>query len=166
MQLMPNVVHTYAPKGQTPELICSNRLTKVYMISAITPDGQLFYQTRDTRFLRQGLVYFLKYLVKRIRRNIILVWDGATSHYTQPIKDFLTTLVPGKLTLVRLPSNSPMLNPDEQVWAYLKKQSDLRNFTALNFTELRQAVRLQLRQLKKDPKRIRKMFHHPDCGFY
>lgn len=113
-----------------------------------------------------GIVYFLKYLIRRIKRKIILIWDGATIHYAKEVKEFLAQLKPGKLTLVRLPAHSPELNPDEQVWAYLKCQSDLKNFAAKNFTELRQAVREQLDLLGNNPEKIKKMFQHPDCSFY
>lgn len=166
MQLLANVVHTYAAKGQTPVLKWWEKVQKVYAISAISPQGDLFYQTRDERFKSMGIVHFLKFLVRQTRRKIILIWDGAKIHFAQTVKDFLATLQPGKLTLVKLPSHSPELNPDEQVWAHLKCESDLRNFAAKNFTELRQAVREQFQLLKNDPERIKKMFRHPDCGFY
>jgi len=139
---------------------------KVKAISAISPDGQLFYQTRDNRFKAMGIVYFLKYLLRQTRRKIILIWDGATIHFSQEVKDFLSTLKPGRLELIKLPAHSPKLNPNEQVWGYLKCESSLKNFAAKNFTELRQVVREQLNLLAENSDRIKKMFHHPDCGFY
>lgn len=159
------MVHTYAPKGETPKLNWWKKAEKVYAISAISPQGDLYYQTRDARFKSMGIVHFLKYLVRQTRRKIILVWDGAKIHFAQTVKEYLSTLKSGKLTLVKLPAHSPELNPDEQVWAYLKCVSDLKNFAAKNFTELRQAVRTQFHKLKTDPDRIKKMFAHPDFGY-
>ena len=72
------------------------------------------------------IVHFPKYLVRQTRRKIILVWDGAKIHFAQTVKDYLSTLRPNKLTLVKLPTHGPELNPDEQVWAYLKCESDWR----------------------------------------
>ena len=149
IQLLANVVHTYSPRGKTPKLNWWKKPQKVHAISAISPQGDLYYQTRDARFKSMGIVHFLKSLVRKIRRKIILIWDGASIHFAQSVKDYLTTLRPGKLTLVNLPAHSPELNPDEQVWAYLKCESDLKNFAAKNFTELRQVVRAQLQKLKK-----------------
>lgn len=166
IQLLPNVVRTYAPRGQTPCLKYSNRPQKVYVISAISAEGNLYYQTRDTRFTGMGIVRFLDHLINNIKRRILLVWDGATVHFSHYVKDFLMNLGPDRLNLFKLPSNSPELNPDEQVWAFLKNQSELRNFAAKNFTELRHKVRQQLELLKQQPERIKKMFHHPDCGYY
>lgn len=138
----------------------------MYLISAISPDGELYYLVDNARFKVNGIISFLKHLTRYIKRNIILVWDGATVHFAKDVKDFLRTLRDKRLTLVKLPSNSPMLNPSEQVWAYLKCQSDLRNFAAKNFTELRPVVEEQLERLQKQPRRIRRMFAHPECGFY
>ena len=166
VQLLANVVHTYAPRGQTPTLEWWKKSQKVNAISAISPDGELFYLTRYNRFKSMGIVHFLKYLVRQTRRKIILVWDGAKIHFAEAVKKFLRTLKPGRLQLVKLPAHSPELNPDEQVWGYLKCESNLKNFAAKNFTELRQMVTEQFQLLAKNPDRIKKMFHHPDSHFY
>lgn len=166
MQLLANLVHTYAPKGQTPVLKYWGKSQNLHAISAISPQGELFFQTRDERFKSMGIVHFLKFLLRRSRRKIILIWDGSQIHFSQAVKDFLRTLEPGRLQLVKLPAHSPELNPDEQVWKYLKGESTLRNFPAKNFKELRLMVNQQLQLLAQQPQRIQQMFRHPLCGFY
>lgn len=165
MQLLPNVVHTYAPIGHRPVLKQYKKPQKVYIISAIAPSGKIYYQTGDHRFKSAGIVRFLKYLLSNISCKIKLIWDGSTLHFSEKVKALLSTLKPGRLTLFKLPAHSPELNPDEQVWAYLKQESDLKNYAAKNFTELRTKVICHMDELKQQPQRIKAMFTHRECGW-
>ena len=165
VQLLPNVVHTYSLVGHRPVLKWYKKSEKVYVISAIAPSGKMYYQTGGHRFKSAGIVRFLKHLLSRIPCKIHLIWDGSALHFSEKIKALLSTLKPGRLTLYKLPAHSPELNPDEQVWAYLKQESDLKNFAAKNFTELRERVIQHMEELKQKPQRIKAMFLHQDCGW-
>jgi hypothetical protein len=50
---------------------------------------------------------------------IFLILDGGSYHHSRLVKDYVASLS-GKLRLFFLPPYSPELNPDEQVWNYLK----------------------------------------------
>lgn len=47
--------------------------------------------------------------------HVVLVWDGAGYHVAKALR------VPANLTVVKLPSYSPELNPVERLWLYLRQ---------------------------------------------
>jgi len=110
---------------------------------------------------------FLRTVLKTCsRRKVILIWDGVTTHFSEEVKELLRCLQPEKLELYKLPAHSPELNPDEQVWKYLKGETVLRNLACKSFKELKQKLVREIEILGKNPERIAKMFHHPECAFY
>ena len=137
------------------------------MISAISTCGKFIYHLRNSGFQGIHMADFLRKILKTFpRRKIILVWDGATAHSSKEVKELLAMLQPGRLELYKQPAHSPELNPDEQVWKYLKAESTLRNLACKSFKELRGHLIREIEQLENNPDRIVKMFHHPECGFY
>ena len=75
------------------------------------------------------------------------MWDGASIHRGQAIKDFLSTGAAQRIHLKRLPGYAPDLNPDEGIWSYLKYR-ELKNVVCQNTTELRYELRLAAARLR------------------
>lgn len=143
------------------------RFKALNVISAISPQGKLVYTVRNSRFLGVHMADFLRKIRKTFkRRKLIVIWDRAPTHFAEQVKELLSQLEREQLELYLLPSHSPELNVDEQVWKHLKTETGLRNLACKTFKELRQILIQYLEDLKNNPQRIRKMFHHPDCGFY
>lgn len=137
------------------------------VISAVSPCGKLVYHLRNSSFQGIHMADFLRKILKTFpRRKIILVWDGASAHSSKEVKELLCILQPGRLELYKQPAHSPELNPDEQVWKYLKAESTLRNLACKNFKELRGHLIREIKHLENTPERIIKMFQHPECGFH
>lgn len=113
---LPGVVRTWAPKGRTP--ILRHQLTHDHLsvISAITPEGDLFLQVRETAFDSLGIIAFLDQLQEQIAGKLLIVWDGATIHRSKLLKQYLADGAAARLHLERLPGYAPELNPDEGVW--------------------------------------------------
>ena len=166
-KLLPNLIKSYFPKGSKPIMEYKLIRKSLNVISAISSCGQLVYKIRNSGFLGIHMADFLRQVLKSFHcRNIILIWDGATTHRSKEVKALLRTLQPGRLDLYQIPAHSPELNPDEQVWKYLKADSSLRNLACKSFKELREHLVREIENLKNDPLRIKKMFRHPDCAFY
>lgn len=166
-KLLANLVKSYFRKGK--QAILNYKLVRkaLNVISGISPCGKLVYHLRNSSFLGVHMADFLRKILKTFpRRKIIVIWDGATNHSSQEVKDLLSTLQPGKLELYKQPAHSPELNVDEQVWKFLKAESSLRNLACKSFKELRQKLLEEIENLKNNPERIIKMFQHPECGFY
>ncbi len=137
--LLPAVGRTYAPMGETPVL--RETLTRDHrsLIGAMTRDGRVFVQGQDRSLCSTDVVRFLKHLLRHIAGKLLIVWDGASIHYGA-VKEFLRCGAATRITLVRLPSYAPELNPVEGLWRYLK-HVELLNVCCHTLAELRQEVR-------------------------
>lgn len=124
--------------------------------SAITTDGRLITQVRERSFNGAATVGFLKHLLCQVSGKIVLLWDGATIHRCAEVKAFLKAGAAKRLRLIRLPAYAPELNPDENVWRWLKRQ--LGNFCCRDFVELRYELKLAIRRLRRRPQVLRACF--------
>lgn len=76
--LLPAVVRTYAPVGETSALCEHLSREHLSAISAITPEGKLYMMEQEERaFKGPDVVRFLKHLLGRIAGKLLVVWDGS-----------------------------------------------------------------------------------------
>jgi len=73
--LLPAVQRSCAPKGQTPVLRHTLSNDHLSAISAITPDGRLCMQVQEHAFRSEGVVRFLKHLLRHIPGKLLIIWD-------------------------------------------------------------------------------------------
>ena len=116
-------------------------------ISAITPAGQLLLQVQEDAYHGGDVVRFLKHVLRHIAGKLLIVWDGASIHRSQAIKDFLSAGAAKRIHLERLPGYAPDLNPDEGIWNYLKYR-ELKNVVCHTKGELRYELRLAVARLR------------------
>jgi transposase len=145
--LLPAVVRTYAPRGHTPVLRVPLTRDHVSVISGITLAGKLYVCMQTQAYKSPAVVQFLKHLLRQIPGKLLVLWDGATIHRAQPIKDFLASELGQRVQLETLPAYAPELNPDEGVWQRLKYH-ELKNVCCATLNELRRAVRLATARLR------------------
>lgn len=145
--LLPSLVRTYAPCGQTPILRAPLSYDHISAISAITPAGQLLMQMQEVAYHGTDVVRFLKHVLRHIAGKLLIVWDGAPIHHGQAIKAFLARGGSNRIHLERLPGYAPELNPDEGIWRYLKRV-ELKNVVCQNCTDLRTELRLATARLR------------------
>lgn len=156
------MTRTHALVGQTPVLRAPLTRDRLAVISGVTPDGRLFTHIQDEPFCGEHVGDFLRQLLRQIRGQLLVIWDGATIHRCQAIKDFLKTLTAKRLHLERLPGYAPDLNPDEGVWNLLK-HGELANRCCQDLDELRWELRLAIRRLQRTPHRLRACYR--ECGY-
>lgn len=160
--LLPAVVRTYAPRGETPVLRAPLSRDHLAVISGITPGGRLLAQVRARPFRGPAIVDFLRHLVRQIPGKLLVIWDGAPIHRAQPVKDFLATEQGQRVWLERLPAYAPEVNPDEGVWQYLKRV-ELRNLVCKDLAELKQELRYALGRLRHKTDVLHGCF--TQCGY-
>jgi len=160
--LLPSVVRTYAPCGQTPILHAPLSRDHVAVISGVTATGRVFTHRQDTAFRGPSIVGFLRQLLRQIRGGILVLWDGAPIHRCQAVKDFLAGGAGRRLHLEPLPAYAPELNPAEGVWAYLKRV-ELRNRCCRDRQDLHWELGLAIRRLQRKPHVLRGCF--TECGY-
>jgi transposase len=142
--LLPMAVYTYAPVGQTP--ILRVKLTRDHLsaIGGITPEGKILMQTQDHSYKGPEVVRFLQMLTREIPGKLLVIWDGASIHRCQAVKDFLTKGGAKRIHLERLPGYAPELNPQEGVWNLLKRV-EFKNVCCLDV----QHVQMELLRAKE-----------------
>lgn len=161
---------TYAPKGQTPILATDAKFyTKVSVSAIITVDGNLFYDVRiKESFKSMASVRLLKNATKTFKNRLFLLWDNASIHKSQTIKDFLQEQQDNKtkydVYVGFIPTYSPELNPIEQLWGYIKNVL-LKNIFCKTLKELKDRVIDALEVVKKNKNIITSFFKHKHCSY-
>lgn len=162
--LLPAVVATYAPIGETPVL--RERLTHDHLsvISAVTPQGELRTQVYEKAITGAEVVQFLKHLSHRLPGGRFwLFWDGAPIHRSQAVKQFLASVPAERFRITPLPGYAPELNPDEGVWDALKND-ELANVSCLDRRGLGIELRAGVRRLQRHPEVVRGFFKTAGYG--
>lgn len=133
--LLPMVVRTYAPRGQTP--ILSIKLTRDHLsaIGALTTEGKMVMQIQDHAYKGPDVVRFLRLLTHKIPGNLLVIWDGAPIHRSKVVKEYLSKGGAKRIHLEGLPGYAPELNPQEGVWNLLKRR-ELKNLCARDLGHL------------------------------
>jgi transposase len=149
--LLPTVVRTYAPIGQTPilqEQLSSDHLS---VISGISLEGKLLMMEQERAFKGEDVVRFLRHALREIPGKLLVIWDGSPIHRGQAVKDSLASGAASRLKLEQLPGYAPDLDPDEGIWKHLK-YVELKNVCCQSLLELR-------RELRKAKERLRHKKH-------
>lgn len=96
---------------------------------------------------------FVLHLLRHLAGPIILVWDNNQPHRSYRVRE-LVLAAEGRLHLEFLPPYAPELNPDEYVWAHLKKD-ELGNLCPKDLPELRGAIRHAVMRTRARPTLLR-----------
>jgi transposase len=154
---LPSVVRTYAPVGQTPILREWWTRDHLSAISAISPEGKLYFHSQDHPLNSDDVVGFLEHLLREVPGRMVLIWDGAPIHRSQVIRDFLADGAAQRVHLERLPAYAPELNPGEGLWQQLKGV-ELRNVCGFNIPHLRRELRDAVKRVRRRPRLITSFF--------
>lgn len=110
---------TWAPKGDTPIVKTTGARFRINMISAVSSKGEMRFMLTEKSTTAEIFIEFLGRLIKGADHPIYLILDGHPVHKSRRVKEYITSLE-GKLVIFYLPGYSPELNPDENVWGYVK----------------------------------------------
>jgi transposase len=99
------------------------------------------------------VVEFLGHLMRHIRGNLLVIWDGLAAHRSRLVQQFVAEQ-DGRIALERLPAYAPELNPVEYVWGYWK-QHELPNLCPDDFAELSAHARRALARMRRRPTLVR-----------
>jgi transposase len=145
------VVRTYAPVGQTP--ILQEWWTREHLsaISALSPEGKLYFHCQDRAINSDDVVAFLEHLLREVPGRLLIIWDGAPIHRSHTIRKFLANGAAQRLHLECLPAYAPELNPGEGLWAQLKGV-ELRNVCCCDIPHLRGELRDAVKRVRRKPR--------------
>lgn len=154
--LIPNVVKTWAPRGQTPVHRHCYRRDKISVISgvSISPKRQhlgLFYQLYFNNIGHEEVCVFLRDLLRHLRGPVIAILDNSTTHHGEPLVELQRRH--RRLRIEHFPSYAPELNPDEGVWSLAKR--DLANGCPHNVEELMDDLIHSIERIRRSPAKLR-----------
>lgn len=154
---LPRVVRSYAPVGQTP--ILQEWWTRDHLsaISAISPEGKVYFHSQDYALNSDDVVAFLEHLLREVPGRMVIIWDGSPIHRSHVIQEFLAHGAAQRIHLERLPAYAPELNPDEGLWAQLKGV-ELRNVCCDHIPHLRGELRDAVKRVRRKPRIIQGCF--------
>jgi transposase len=166
LQLCANIVKTYAPKGETPVLTLQD--TKGYqhvcLASSISEKGKMFFDIRENSFKGAGIISYLTKLLESTTRKILLIWDNASWHKSEETKKFLNSKLGKRLWVAHIPPYSPEFNPDELVWANLKRVQ-IPNRTAKNVKELKIIAYEGMTKIQNSIELVKSFFNNENFYF-
>jgi transposase len=154
---------TWGVKGQTPVVPRTGGRHSINMLSTVSARGELRFMLVKGRV--NGLVFagFLRRLMHNASHPVFLILDGHSIHRSRPVRDFVAAQQ-GRLRLFFLPPYSPELNPDEQVWNYVKHHGVGKAFLR-SASDLRNFVLARLRSLQRLPWTVRMFFITPETRY-
>ncbi len=79
----------------------------------------------------------------------MVIWDGASIHRSQEVKEVLASEEGQRLWLERFPTAAPELNPAAGVWILLK--DELKNLACLELPDLRYELHPAYRRVRLKP---------------
>jgi hypothetical protein len=120
--------YTWAEKGKQPVVKTSGN-RKSYKVFGLIDyfTGRFFFRGHEGHLNSDSYTAFLKEVLSKTRKHIILIQDGAPYHRSRAVKEFFKKRS-DRFTVYRLPSYSPDYNPVEKLW---KKRHP--SFSSLQF---------------------------------
>lgn len=124
-----SLTYTWAKRGQQPVVKTSGK-RKGYKVFGLIDyfTGRFFCKGHEGRLNSESYMIFLKEVLSRTRKHIILIQDGARYHTSAALREFFTKHS-DRITVYQLPSYSPDYNPIEKLWKKIKeKETHLHYF--------------------------------------
>jgi len=153
---------TWGKIGQTPEVEDSGDRFGLKLISAVSPRGDMRFACFEGKMNGRRFVEFLKKLQTDVGGPIIVIADNASYHTGGDVRRYVAE-TQKEVTVENLPSYSPELNPDEQVWNHTKARM-AKLFIATK-DEFKHAVLGILFSIQRSKELIRSFFQLPDTKY-
>jgi transposase len=149
--------YTWARRGKQPTIQTSGK-RKGYKVFGLIDyfTGRFFYKCQESKFNSESYIQFIKEVLSKTKKHIILIQDGAKYHTSAASKQFFDKRHE-RINVYNLPSYSPDYNPIEKLWKKVKKEgTHLHYFPA--FQDLVDKVQDALLVFKNTVKEILSLF--------
>jgi len=154
---------TWAPRGKTPKVAATGSRFSMNLISAISPQGKMYWEQVEGRMNAERFIEFLSALLDHDDGPVFVIVDNHPAHRANAVKDFVEQHAE-QLELYYLPSYSPQLNPDELVWNHLKNHTIGKSAYRLA-DQMSRLINDHLSWLARTPQMIRAFFREPSCRY-
>jgi transposase len=155
--LLPGLVRTYSPEGDTPVIREEQTRDHLSVMGGITPEGKVYTLVRQESLNGMHTVEFLSHLRKVAGKRLLIIWDGSPIHRRKAVQEFVAR-TEGAVRVEALPGYAPDLNPlDEGGWNHLK-HVQMGNLVCEDLEELHEQFHLAVGRLRQKPHLIRSFF--------
>lgn len=156
--LLPGVVRTYGPKGQTPVVDKWLSRDHLSVMAGVTPAGKLYTLVRQKSLKSPESVDFLKHLLVQTGQKLLVIWDGSPIHRWGAVQEFLADGGAKRVHLESMPGYAPDLSPlDQGCWQHLK-HVEMKNLSCMDMEELHLEFHLAIGRLRQKPNLIQSFF--------
>lgn len=100
------------------ETECSHE--KTYFIGGVDPDKGKAYTMNNKKFNSSVFIEFLTLILVSVKEDIFLFLDNHPAHHSKMVTKFVENNP--RLNFIFLPKYSPDLNPQENLWNYIRKK--------------------------------------------
>lgn len=151
---------SWSKRGVRPVVRATGKRPRINIVSAITWEGRLLFQTYSGSFDAGRFVGFLGSMREWADgRPLTIVLDGLRVHFAKEVRAAIDASS-WSIRLVQLPAYAPDLNPDEHVWSYLKGHRMRRNPLEPD-ERIEDVVRAEMSDIARRPDLVRSFFRHP-----
>jgi len=102
--LLPAVLRTYAPVGQTPIIRAYLGRDHLSAISGITREGKLCMCVQDKAYNSTCVISFLDHLLRHTKGKLLVIWDGYPIRRSRVVKVYLAAGAAKRIHLERFPA--------------------------------------------------------------
>lgn len=152
---LPLLANSWTQRGEQVHVPTPRDNQKRYCFGAVDYHTGESYFRLSRKKDSKSFVLFLKQLMSRTSKKIILVCDNYSVHKTQAVRDFVKEHA-DRLQLVFLPTYSPWLNPIELFWRHLKKRVLANRFFETIAAQMRELWK-RLTCLASDGPQVRRL---------
>jgi transposase len=154
---------TWGEIGATPEVFVTSKRGGFNILSTVTAEGILRFSIEEGKIDSEKYIAFLRQMLQGRMNPIILIADRAPFHHSRKVRDFVRSHRK-QIRVYFLPSYSPEMNPDEQVWNTVKSKKIGRNSVKTK-PELKKKLNSALRSLQHKTKRVKSFFKLPHTKY-
>lgn len=155
--LLPQVVRTYAPKGDRPRQKEWQTHDHLSVMGAVTAQGKIYTMVRQRSLDGLDTVDFLFHLLQVIGESLLIVWDNSPIHRRREVKEFLAGGGAHCVQLEALPPYAPQLNPVEWLWCHCK-EVEMPNLACMDLEELHLELHLAIGRIRQKPRLVPSFF--------
>ena len=148
--------YTWAPRGEQPVIKTTGK-RKGYKVMGMIDyfSGRLFYHGQTDRFNATSYCAFLKSVLSKTTKPVILIQDGARYHTAKETKQFVEAHK-DRLCTYQLPGYSPDYNPIEHLWRNVKRNRTHNRYFP-TFEALVEQVEAAMTEFQQDPMSVKQL---------
>jgi transposase len=154
--LVPGVVKTYAPRGQTPIIDEWQTPDHLSVMGGVTTEGKIYTLVRPQSLNGLHTIASLVPRGRLVGDRLLVIWDGSPIHRRAEVRAFVAE-ARGKIPVEPLPPYAPDLNPVEWLWRHLK-EVELRKLSCLDLEQLHLELHLALGRVRQKQSLMQSFF--------